>query len=209
MRWDSIRRKWYGWCVWVCARARFLSPSFSLPVSLRFFIFHEYVELSRNINTNVCDDRTWSNFYILTLLYRWEGKREKRRERGRKVHAQISIAKKTAKKWWQFFYIYIYTMQWCYVDKEELRASTTLFFFPLFLPLSLSSLLLEQWCIWHMSVSRCALLSLSVFSSSSSLFILRRWNKKKEEEEENESRKELNETLLRWAVRVPMVVDQF
>jgi hypothetical protein len=72
-------------------------------------------------------------------------KKKNERKRGRKVHAQISIAKKTAKKKNDgsslTYIIYIYTMQWCYVDREELGASTTLFF-------SLLSLL----CCWGSGV---------------------------------------------------------
>jgi hypothetical protein len=88
--------------------------------------------------------------------------RKKKKERKKSTRANINCEESCKKKMMAVL-LHIHTMQWCYVDREELGASTTLFFPLLSLSLSSSLLLLGQWCIWHMSVSSFALL---VFSSS-------------------------------------------
>jgi len=73
-----------------------------------FFLFLSFINLSTCLYINVCDDRTWNNFYILTLFYRWEREKEKREtERKKSTRANINCEENCKKKWWQFFYIYI------------------------------------------------------------------------------------------------------
>ncbi len=79
---------------------------------------------------------------------KWE--REKR-----KVHAQISIAKKTAKRNDGSSLTYIYNAMVLRRYRGTWGVDNAVLFS------SFSSLLLGQWCIWHMSVSSCALLFFS------------------------------------------------
>ncbi len=68
--------------------------------------------------------------------------------------------------------LHIYTMQWCYVDREKLGASTTLFFS-----------LLSRLCCWSSDVFDTWAWVLVLFSLF--LFILCRWNEKKRRKKEN------------------------
>ena len=90
-------------------------------------------------------------------------KRGKAREREREVHAQISVAKNAGEK--ETMAVLLHTYIQCYsvtsIEKNLGRRQRcsfflfSFFFFFAFLPV-------KQWCIWHMSVSSSAPLSLSL-----------------------------------------------
>ena len=64
---------------------------------MNFIKWHFY--LSVDLCRNVCDDRRWSNFNILTLFYRYKKKeRERKEEREKEQHTRANINCEAAKK---------------------------------------------------------------------------------------------------------------
>jgi len=103
----------------------------------------------------------------LTLFYRWERKKEKWEKKKKKKGTRANINCEENWKKMMAVLLHTYTMQWCYVGREELGASTTLFFSPL--------------CCWGSGVFDTWAWGV-VFFSLFFLFILRRWNEIEEKE---------------------------
>ena len=61
-----------------------------------------FVDRSFLICINVCDDRRWSNFNILTLFYQWKREREREKKKSARVNINCEARSCRGKKRWQF-----------------------------------------------------------------------------------------------------------
>jgi hypothetical protein len=68
-------------------------------------------------------------------------RKKKKREREKEKYTRKYQLRRKLQKKMMAVLLHIYTMQWCYVDREELGASTTLFFS-----------LLSLFCCWGSGV---------------------------------------------------------